>query len=169
MYLLKCNGNTVKCTLNIFENQERGDLLPLFENNYRAAATTELERDIRSLEERDKTAQTKPVFEQGSNAVNSNINFAERIELINADQADDYYKRVEQAQRRFENLERYETREIVNDTENPRERAHRYQSLDDYNSRIANERAKATIGLRDGQIPVMTTSRDNDGLSERNK
>ena len=36
--------------------------MPLFERGYKAAATAELERSVRELEERNKTAQTKPTL-----------------------------------------------------------------------------------------------------------
>lgn len=118
--------------------------MPLFERNYKAAATADLERSVRDLEERDKTAQTKPAFLKDAASVESNLNFAERLNLISVTQADAYRQRMLKAQLDFERMQRAETRDdIVDDFENPRERAARYQDMDSYNAQIAQERARA--------------------------
>lgn len=116
--------------------------MALFERKYRAAATTELERSIRDIEERDKIAQTKNGFSWETADVQCNLNFAERLGLISAAQAEAYRQRVLQAQLDFANMQRTETRgDMVDSFENPRERAARYQGMDAYNARIAAERA----------------------------
>ena len=119
--------------------------MALFEKNYKAAAIAELERSVRDLEERDKTAQTKPAFEKDVADTQGNLNFAERLNLINAVQAEAFRQRVQKAQIEFERMQRTETRDdIVDSFENPRERAARYQDMDKYNAQIAAERASAS-------------------------
>lgn len=116
--------------------------MALFEKGYKAAAIAELERSVRDLEERDKTAQTKPAFEKDAADTQSNLNFAERLNLINAVQAEAFRQRIQKAQIDFEHMQRTETRDdIVDSFENPRERAARYQDMDKYNAQIAAERA----------------------------
>jgi len=119
--------------------------MALFEKGYKAAAIAEIERSVRDLEERDKTAQTKPAFEKDAADTQSNLNFAERLNLINAVQAEAFRQRVQKAQIDFERMQRTETRDdIVDSFENPRERAARYQDMDKYNAQIAAERASAS-------------------------
>lgn len=115
--------------------------MPLFERGYKAAATTELERKTRELEEKDKKAQTKEDFEDASRALNSNLNFAERINLISAEQAQSYRDRAKQATLDFERMQRLEHDERTDDFENPRERTERYMKMDEAKAKIAQERA----------------------------
>ena len=123
--------------------------MALFEKNYKAAAVTDLERSVRDLEERDKTAETKPVFQKDMNEAQSNLNFAERLNLVSAVQADIYRERMQKAHQNFECLERNETMYIVNDLENPRERSARYQDMDIYHAQLAQERAKVSADKSD--------------------
>ena len=118
--------------------------MSVFERNYKAAATTELERSVRALEERNSTAQTKLKTELDSDlaAANSNIIFAERINLITSTQGSNLRERLEKAQKKFERLERTEIRDIVDDFENPRERTERYFNMDEVNSKITKEKAE---------------------------
>jgi hypothetical protein len=88
--------------------------MPLFERGYKAAATAELERSVRELEERNKIAQTKADFMKDAASTESNLNFAERINLISTTQAEAYRER--------------------------REIARRYYDMDSYNTQIAKER-----------------------------
>lgn len=115
--------------------------MPLFERGYKAAATAELERSVRELEERNKIAQTKADFMKDAASTESNLNFAERINLISTTQAEAYRERkIQTSLADFKRLERLETRDIVNDFENPREIARRYYDMDSYNTQIAKER-----------------------------
>ncbi len=126
--------------------------MQLFERGYKAAATAELERSVRDLEERDKTAQTKATFMKDAASTESNLNFAERINLISVTQADAYRERMLKAQLDFERMQRTETRDdIVDSFENPRERAARYQDMDSYNAQIAQERARANADKSGGE------------------
>ena len=126
--------------------------MQLFERGYKAAATAELERSVRDLEERDKTAQTKATFMEDAANTESNLNFAERINLISVTQADAYRERMLKAQLDFERMQRTETRDdIVDSFENPRERAARYQDMDSYNAQIAQERARANADKSGGE------------------
>lgn len=116
--------------------------MPLLEGGYRAAAKTELERNIRELEAKDRTAQTRTEFQSGASAVQSNITFAQRLNLISQEQADAMEKRVEAAVY-YERTMRNESQERVDDIENPRERAGRYFDMDNVNAEISRERARA--------------------------
>lgn len=115
--------------------------MPLFERGYKAAATAELERKTRELEEKDKKAQTKEDFEDASRALHSNLNFAERINLVSAEQAQAYRDRVKQAAIDFERMQRLEHDERTDDFENPRERTERYMKMEEAQAQIAQERA----------------------------
>ena len=116
--------------------------MAFFERGYKAAALTELERCVRDLEERDKVAEQKPKFDTDLNEVSTNLNFAERIELVSAVQAQALRDRLNKAHLEYARTVR-ETHDIVNDYENPRERAARFQDMERYNSQIAKERAKS--------------------------
>jgi len=123
--------------------------MALLEKNYRAAAVAELERSIRDLEERDKTAQTKPTLEKDVADTQSNLNFAERLNLISTAQAEAYRQRALKVRLDFEHIQKTETRDdIVDDLENPRERAARYQDMDSYNSQITAKRAQAYSDMK---------------------
>lgn len=122
--------------------------MPLFERNYRAAATAELERTLRELEERDKIAETKIDFDKEVFSFQSNLTFAERLNLITSVQSDIMRERVLKAEQEYRHIQRTETRDdIVDDFENPRERAARYQSMDEYNAEIARTREKQNSDL----------------------
>lgn len=115
--------------------------MPLFERGYRAAARTELERTIRAVEDRDKAAQTRQDFNNCVLETRGSVNFAEYLGVISAGQAASYRIRLEQAQREFERLDRTERRLIVDDFENPLERAARFRSMDDARTAIGQSRA----------------------------
>ncbi len=120
--------------------------MPLLEKNYRVAATAELERNAKALEERDKIEQNKPEFMKDTAEFQNNVNFAERLNLINHIQAEAYRERAVKLlkeQNNYERLQKTEIRgDIVDDFENSRERADRYQDMDKYKEKIAQERAK---------------------------
>ena len=105
-------------------------------------AKTELERNIRELEAKDRAAQTRTEFQSSASAVQSNITFAQRLNLISQEQADAMEKRVEAATL-FERTMRNESQERVDDIENPRERAGRYFDMENVNAEISRERARA--------------------------
>lgn len=117
--------------------------MPLFESRYKAAAKTELERDIRRLEEKDKAAQTKVDFDNTANMASSNLNFAQRLNLISAEQYAKYKERIEKATQEYERMQRTESQEErVDDFENPRERTDRYMKMEEVQAQIAQERAE---------------------------
>lgn len=118
--------------------------MPLFERGYKAAAKTELERATREIEEKDKKAQTNTEFEKETDALNSNLNFAERLNLISSEQANEYRKRVEKAMLNFHRMQRMENEDIVDGFENPRETSARYMGMEEVQARIARERADAS-------------------------
>lgn len=115
--------------------------MPLFERGYKAAATTELERRMREIEEKDKKAQTKEEFDASVSSMNSNLTFAERINLISAEQAQAYRERAKEATLQYEQMMRLEYEERTDSFENPRERAKRYLGMDEVQAEIARERA----------------------------
>ena len=82
--------------------------MPLFERGYRASAQTELERKLREIEEKDKVAQTKADFTASVNSFESNLNFAERINLVSAQQAELMRERAKKATLDHERMYRVE-------------------------------------------------------------
>lgn len=131
-------------------NNEGESTMGLLERGYKAAATADLERSLRELEERDRTAMQKTDLSEETTAIRNNLNFAERLNLISATQAEQYRQRIEF----LRELQQKQTEEIVDSLENPRERAARYQSLDSYNARIAQERTSdnAENGTRANRV-----------------
>lgn len=107
----------------------------LFERPYRAAATTELERATREIEDRDKKAQTRKDFDEATSNVNSNINFAERLNLISAEQAEAYRERIKKATEARQQIRAAEQQE---DT---RERTEQLMSMEEIQAQISRERA----------------------------
>lgn len=116
--------------------------MPLLESGYKAAAKTELERDIRELEAKDKAAQTRTEFEESASGVQSNITFVQRLNLISEQQAAEMKRRVEIAVAQ-NNFMRNESEERTDDFENPRERSERYFNMDTVQAEINRERAVA--------------------------
>ena len=116
--------------------------MPLLESGYKAAAKTELERDIRELEAKDKAAQTRTEFAESASGVQSNITFAQRLNLISEQQAAEMKRRVETAVAQ-NNFMRNESEERTDDFENPRERSERYFNMDTVQAEISRERAAA--------------------------
>lgn len=114
----------------------------IFENNYKAAAKTELERSLRELEKKDKAAQTWNEFHDSAVGMQSNIAFSQRLGFISKELAEDMKRRLEAAVK-FEQTMRNESQERVDDFENPRERAARYFDRDNINAEISRERAQA--------------------------
>ena len=122
--------------------------MALFENRYKAAAATEIERDLRRLEEKDKRAQSFQDYLNDHTATVSNIGFAERIDLISSEQAASFRERAAAA--KFELFERMESRIVVNDFENPLERALRFQSMDECAAKIESERSSSPSHAHSG-------------------
>lgn len=117
--------------------------MPLLERGYRTAAVADLERNIRMLENAEQKPVSKEVFNKELRNGKANIEFAERIRLITAEKAAELRDRMNRAALNFEKMQRNEFEERVDDIENPRERAARYQDMDSYNAQILQERARA--------------------------
>lgn len=113
--------------------------MALLENDYRAAAIAELERDVRRIEEKDKIAQTKEEIREDTTGIQTNIEFAQRLNLITQQQAEAYKKRVREAVG-FNDLMRREMEDITDDFENPRERVKRFQNMDEVMGEIRREK-----------------------------
>lgn len=124
--------------------------MPLIENGYKAAAKTELERSIRELEAKDKAAQTRTEFQPGASAIQSNITFAQRLNLISQEQAEAMKKRLEAVEQHNQFM-RNESEERIDDFENPRERSERYFDMDSVNAEINRERAQAEAARASGE------------------
>ena len=122
--------------------------MALFESRYKAAAATEIERDLRRLEEKDKRAQSFQDYLKDHTVTVSNIGFAERIDLISSEQAASFRARAAAA--KFELFERTESRIVVNDFENPLERALRFQGMDECAAKIESERSASLYHAHPG-------------------
>ena len=115
-------------------NNEGETNMGLLERGYKAAAVADLERSLRELEERNRNAELKP---ENVKELESNLNFAERINIITTAQAEEFRRRMAII---TERQERRQNEDIVDSLENPRERAERFQSMDRYNAKIAQDR-----------------------------
>lgn len=118
--------------------------MALLENGYKTAARTELERSIREIEERNKKAETIKKTDGTMQTVNNNIDFAQKLNLITEKQARLYRERI-QASVNFRRFQRMESEEIVDDFENPRERAERFMTMEDVQAEISREKSGQTI------------------------
>jgi uncharacterized protein YfbU (UPF0304 family) len=130
-----------------------------FEGLDKKTAKTVIERSVRKLEAKDKTAQTSSV---DIVKLTAEIDYSERYKFITPEQAENFRMRIEKAQKEFERLERTETRDVVNDFENPREQATRYRGLDDYKSQIVEERAKEQKEDKSTESRTTTATRSSD-------
>lgn len=137
--------------------------MPLLERGYRSAAKADLERSLRELEDKDKAAQLLHPDEQFT-SVGSNIDFAERIGLITEAAAQQLRDRCKQAQLDFARLQRTETLDVVNDFENHRERAARYQRMDEVQAQIAKEKAEAAAQQGKDDLRSSAPSRSSENL-----
>lgn len=132
--------------------------MPLFERGYRASAQTELERKLREIEEKDKVAQTKADFTVSVNSFESNLNFAERINLVSAQQAELMRERAKKATLDHERMYRVEYGDRVDDFENPRERASRYMKMEEAQAEISKARSEKESP--EGKTSVQKTNDD---------
>lgn len=135
----------------------------LFEPNYKACATTELEKDLRELENRDKAAQTLEESTLQFEKCAANINFAKQIGLINDMMARAYMRKLReiQATRYAEYMAKHEYRDdLVDSFENPRERVIRYNSMAQVNDIIRREKEQSAVS---GSVP--STSGDGKEMS----
>jgi len=127
-----------------------GDLkMAVLGSTYRAKACNEIERGLRNIE-KDMTSEDKSDadFFNDLSVADYNMDFARQLDLITEQQLLAYKERiaaVEEARRDFRNFERTESRHIVDDFENPRERVARYEDLDAYRRQINNDRASDAL------------------------
>ena len=124
--------------------------MALFDGKYKTAAATEIERNIRRLKDMGFLEQVKNSgikYDAVTADIGTQIRFAKRIDLITAKQRDEYVSRIIQAQKDYDRLQREEIRDIVDGFENPRERAARYLSKDEWAGHVqaAKEQAAQNI------------------------
>lgn len=120
----------------------KGDIImPLFERGYRAAAKTELEREIRKIEEKDRKAQKSKDFEKAATAFESNLTFAERLNLISAEQAANYTERMKKAILEHEQSQRIMQQENLIESVGAGGRRGQYASVEEALADIRTERA----------------------------
>ena len=112
--------------------------MPLLERGYRAAAQTELERNIRLLEDRDKAAQGKVDVDTAAVAARNNVDFCLRTGLIQAKQADRYRERIEYALKAEEQI-KAQSGEVVDGYTNPHEQSRKYYDLEQVQAQIKEE------------------------------
>lgn len=139
----------------------------LFERAYRAAAKTELERATRELEDRNKRSQSKKDFEDSQMAVSSNVDFAERINIISEEQAASYRRRIKKAAEERERSEEPEWQEDVNGDGTSRgPRDGQFASMAEAKEQISRERSGLSTDPNHGpyQQPIYTQGKgEEDG------
>jgi len=141
--------------------------MPNYENRYKAVATTILEREIRRLEGKNKTAHTYPGDEYNAavDTLFANINFSLVIGLLAADQAKTYRQRIIRAgqiRADIQRLDREESRMIVDDYENPRERVQRFQKMDEYKAKIISQKSINTGNVPPSRENLSSTPHEGD-------
>ena len=105
--------------------------MSVFNNDYKKNAYMELEKDISKLE----SQRTMPDKDDMAR-FNANVQFAQRINLINLKKAKEYRERAA----RLEYSRRTQTGIIDDAYENPLEREIRYSSMEALKEEIAHER-----------------------------
>lgn len=118
--------------------------MPLFERGYRAAAKTELEREIRKIEEKDRKTQKSKDFDKAAAAFESNLTFAERLNLISAEQAASYTERMKKAILEHEQSQRIMQQENLIESVGAGGRRGQYASVEEALADIRTERAAAS-------------------------
>jgi len=106
----------------------------------------DFEEDKRDEERRDKLKEKAEKADTERDA-GGGYDFAGQLNRTRQNSLLEKEKQQEQARREqrvqeFRRFQRNESQEIVNDFENPRERAARYQSMDKWQADIAAERAR---------------------------
>lgn len=142
----------------------KGDIImPLFERGYRAAAKTELEREMRKIEEKDRKAQKAQAakdLEAATAGLESNLTFAERLNLISAQQASAYRERIRKVTQERERVQGMEQGSKVEGA-NAGQSAGRRMSMEEAKAEIARARAKENEAQTQRQIEQ--TKDENDG------
>lgn len=91
--------------------------MPLFDGGFKAKAKTELEREIREIEEKSKKAQAEEKnkdaqfiqeFYEASLILNSNLKFAKKLGLISKEQENEYKERLKKAHQELNNVRKIE-------------------------------------------------------------
>lgn len=131
--------------------------MSLFERSYRAAAKTELERNLMEIEEQKSQ---KEAAEQEAAAItfDSNVTFAQKCGLISAQEAVKYRKRLE-AVRNHEELARTQTEEIVDGYCNPYEQGVERFTMEEAQAYV-NREAAAEKAKESGHEGRQKPSRD---------
>ena len=144
--------------------EERGTFMPsLFERPYRAAATTELERSMRAIEDRNKKAQTRGSFDEQVAAMLSNLQFAQKLNLISEQQAAAYKERVEESQKEYARIQRAEREENrARNPENPAGNSEKLMSMEEVQAQISRERANDSAQHSQSQPTQSTPSHAKD-------
>ena len=108
-------------------------------NDYKKNAYMELEKDISKMENQ-RVLPDKDDMARFS----ANVQFAQRINLINLEKAREYRKRVND----LEHNRRTQTGIIDDAYENPLEREIRYSSMEALKEEIAHERKNTEVSLQ---------------------
>lgn len=76
---------------------ERGIQMPVLVRTLKKTAKVELERAIREIEEKAKKAQSTESLKTAEAATRSNLEFAQRLNLISFEEGNDYRERIQRA------------------------------------------------------------------------
>jgi len=111
--------------------------------DFKKNACMELEKDISKLENQRELPDN-----DDTTRLNANIQFAQRINLINLEKAREYRKRLNA----LEYTRRTQTGIIDDDYENPLEKGIRYSSMDALKEEITHERNITAESIKDHTI-----------------
>lgn len=100
-------------------------------------ALEKIEKEIQAIKEKARKGELSA---DSVADIIANINFAHQLNIFSSSLATELKRKIQTSLAEFKRLERLETRDIVNDFENPREIARRYYDMDSYNTQIAKER-----------------------------
>ena len=126
-------------------------------------ALSAIERRIKFLEEKGE-GLFSPNEVVNSETISSNIEFVRQLEIINEQQAREFTERILALEEERKLLERTETRDIVNDFENPLERERRFLNIDK-TARDAQNLRNARVNRSQNTDAKITTSITLDPLN----
>lgn len=134
--------------------------MPLFDRGYKVRAEAELERKVRELEESNKKEMDAKKFDEMIVALNSNLEFAERLNLISDEQEEAYKERIKRAETEFT----YE-REIEqqNNVETNSERSAMGMTMEETQAMIEQLRAERNAKQQQVEQERSQQSRDDEG------
>lgn len=134
----------------------------LFESDYKRNVLTELERNMRALEEMKTTVSAEKITQ-----LQAVVDFVGQAKLLKDTQLAVFQKRLQQLQhdRQHEKTVKENSEEFCDGYTNPIEMAKKFQSLEEMDAEISSQRAKSqSQDTRDNTTKTQTQTKESDSL-----